>query len=646
VAHQSLYRRYRPRRFGEVRGQDHVIRALRNAVATDTVGHAYLFSGPRGTGKTSTARILAKALNCEDLHDGEPCCECESCVEMEAGRSFDLFELDAASNNGVDAIRDLVERASVGSPGRTKVYILDEVHMLSTAASNALLKTLEEPPGHVTFVLATTDPQKVLPTVRSRTQHYDFQLLSAQELTDYVRWIAQDAPLDIDEESVAYVVRQGRGSARDTLSALDQVVAAGGVVTRVAPVDRLLQAIADHDSGGAVLAVSDALALGNDPRVLADRLLAELRDAFLLSLGVEVTHLVDADRDRLGEWAARLGTATLTRAMEAVGSATVDMRNAADPRVPLDVALVRLCTPPGTPSTGGNADAGVIADLVRRIEILEQAAAGGDTPADRPAAPRPAAPPRRGPGASPVEPDADADASTGSGGPAAARAALGAVRAAREKRSVDERSSKPVSGTTRRPPTPPSPRVDPGRPAAAEPAPDRTTPATVPTPGSGSSPDRDALTLAFGDVVLPSLRGVAKSVYSGGRFVTVTERGAVFEVENAPTRERAEKYRGDVEAALSAHFGVPVTLVLSDAMEPIDHGPVAGTPTQPFAGQRSGDGTDDTNTDGTDDTDTDDESAIIDVHDLEDADVAATGVEKLTQAFPGAVLVEGPDGAG
>lgn len=655
MAHQSLYRRYRPRRFGEVRGQDHVIRALRNAVETDTVGHAYLFSGPRGTGKTSTARILAKALNCEDLHDGEPCCECESCVEMEAGRSFDLFELDAASNNGVDAIRDLVERASVGSPGRTKVYILDEVHMLSTPASNALLKTLEEPPGHVCFVLATTDPQKVLPTVRSRTQHYDFQLLSAQELTDYVHWIAQDAPLDIDEESVAYVVRQGRGSARDTLSALDQVVAAGGVVTRVAPVDRLLRAIADHDSGGAVLAVSDALALGNDPRVLADRLLAELRDAFLLSLDVEVTHLVDTDSDRLGEWARTLGTPTLTRAMEAVGSATVDMRNAADPRVPLDVALVRLCTTPSKSGGETTADAGIVADLVRRIEILERAAAGGDTPADRPAAPPPtatvpAAPPRRGPGTSPVEPDADADASTGSGGPAAARAALGAVRAAREKRTVDERPVKPVSGTTRHPPTPPAPRVDPGRPATAEPAPDRTTPATVPAPGSGSSPDRDALTLAFGDVVLPSLRGVAKSVFGGGRFVTVTERGAVFEVENAPTRERAEKYRGDVEAALSAHFGVPVTLVLSDAMDPIAHGPVGGTSTQPSAGQRSGEGSDDTDTDtdtdDADDTDTDDESAIIDVHDLEDADVAATGVEKLTQAFPGAVLVEGPDGAG
>ena len=146
MAYQSLYRRYRSRRFGEVKGQDQVTRALRNAVREDRVGHAYLFSGPRGTGKTSTARILAKALNCTNLQDGEPCCECESCLAIEAGTSYDLQELDAASNNKVENVRDLIERVALGSPGRTKVYILDEVHMLSPGASNALLKTLEEPP--------------------------------------------------------------------------------------------------------------------------------------------------------------------------------------------------------------------------------------------------------------------------------------------------------------------------------------------------------------------------------------------------------------------------------------------------------------------------------------------------------------------
>src|SRR6266508_2368940 len=220
MAHQSLYRRYRPRRFGELRGQDHVVRVLRNAVRDDRVGHAYLFSGPRGTGKTSAARILAKVLNCERPVDGEPCCECPSCLAVEAGTSYDVHELDAASNNGVDAMRDLIDKASLGTPGRSKVYILDEVHMLSKAAEAALLKTLEEPPPHVVFVLATTDPQKISPTIKSRTQHLDFRLLPAEVLAEHVRYVIADAGLDVPDAVVDAVVRQGAGSARDTLSAL------------------------------------------------------------------------------------------------------------------------------------------------------------------------------------------------------------------------------------------------------------------------------------------------------------------------------------------------------------------------------------------------------------------------------------------
>jgi len=165
MAYQSLYRRYRPRRFSDVRGQTTVVQALRNAVRDERVGHAYMFSGPRGTGKTSTARILAKALNCENLTDGEPCGVCEICEAIDAGTSYDVQELDAASNNKVEHVRDLISRVALGSPGRTKVYILDEVHMLTKEASAALLKTLEEPPDHVVFVLATTDPQKLPVTV-------------------------------------------------------------------------------------------------------------------------------------------------------------------------------------------------------------------------------------------------------------------------------------------------------------------------------------------------------------------------------------------------------------------------------------------------------------------------------------------------
>src|SRR4026207_2358553 len=211
MATQSLYRRYRPRRFSELRGQEHVVRALRNAVINHREGQAYLFSGPRGTGKTSSARILAKVLNCANPRDGEPVARAAPCRAGERGTSYDVHELDAASNNGVDAMRDLIEKASLGTPGRHKVYILDEVHMLSKAAEAALLKTLEEPPPHVVFVLATTDPQKVSDTIRSRTQHLQFHLLPMDVLEQHIRWLAADAGIDVTDAAVQAVLQQGGG---------------------------------------------------------------------------------------------------------------------------------------------------------------------------------------------------------------------------------------------------------------------------------------------------------------------------------------------------------------------------------------------------------------------------------------------------
>jgi DNA polymerase-3 subunit gamma/tau len=700
VAHQSLYRRYRPRRFSEVRDQDHVVRALRNAVDGGTVGHAYLFSGPRGTGKTTTARLLAKALNCTDLRDGEPCCECESCLSMEAGRSFDLVELDAASNRKLEEMKTLLASVAVGSPGHRKVYLLDEVHQLTDHASAALLKTLEEPPAGVVFVLATTDPQKVLPTIRSRTQHYEFQLLSAAELEAYVRWVVADAGLDVDEASIAHVVRAGRGSARDTLSALDQVVAAGGVVERAQPVEDLLGALADSDTGAAVAAVADALGQGSEPRTLAEAFVATLRDVFLVSLAVPVPHLVEDDRERLSDWARRLGTPRLTAAMEAVGAAQVEMRQAADPRVPLEVALIRLTAAAADDSLDG---------LRRRIERLEAALESGGGAAVPPsgAAPRPRPEPagaaRPAPAAatgSAATPATDAPAtadtpSTPGARPApAARAGRGAGQRGQAGDGAPSRPAAPG-------PPPPRPRRPgapaPARPAAAAPpegsapaasapgtpapGPEPSTPAGPPpsgaTGGAGASggaaaapaggapaggPDREALTVAFGDAVLPTLKGVAKAIYSTGRFVAVVPEGAVFALENAPARDRAEKYRATVEQALAGHFGAPVKLVLVDEAGAARYGspgaadrggPGAAPPpagrVAPSGGpdraarpaQGAPAGADPSSSTAAADDDVED----IDVSQLEDAtDVAVSGIDKLTEAFPGSVLLDEDEG--
>ncbi|MGK2948601.1 MAG: DNA polymerase III subunit gamma/tau, partial [Acidimicrobiales bacterium] len=370
--YQALYRRYRSKRFSDQRGQDHVMRALRTAVAEDRVGHAYLFSGPRGTGKTSTARILAKVLNCENPKDGEPDGTCPNCVAVDEGRIVDwLLELDAASNNGVANIRDLIDRIPLGTSGNRKVVILDEVHMLSTGASNALLKSLEDPPSHVVFILATTDPQKVLPTIRSRTQHFEFHLLPAEELADHVRFVIADAGLELGEDAVEHVVRAGGGSARDTLSALDQVAAMGGVVHEGQPVDAILHAVVERDAGAALVAVAEAASAGRDPRALGEVLIGRLRDAFLAKMGAPDRHLPGADLERASELGDALGAAGLTRALEVLGEALVELAKKPDPRIVLEVALVRLCRP--------DADRSLDA-VLERLDRLERGQSSAPAP--------------------------------------------------------------------------------------------------------------------------------------------------------------------------------------------------------------------------------------------------------------------------
>jgi len=372
----ALYRRYRPGRFAELRGQDHVVRALQGAVKNSRVVHAYLFSGPRGTGKTTAARVLAKALNCEHPVDGDACDQCPSCVAITQGSSLDVTELDAASNNGVDDIREITAGAWHQTPGRWKVYIFDEVHQLSKAASAALLKTLEEPPSHVVFVLATTDPHKVLPTIRSRTQHLEFRLISGETLNSLLHEVREAAGLAADEETLEAAVRLGRGSARDALSALDQLVATGST-REVGPVfDALLEALADADAVAALCALSQLNSQGWDPEQLAENFAAEVRQVFLLQVAPEVADAVDQDRERLTAWGQRLGLARTVRILETFGRSMRDMKSAPEKIAVVEVALVRLVRPELDHS---------IEALDERLSRLERGATAVSTPSPPPA---------------------------------------------------------------------------------------------------------------------------------------------------------------------------------------------------------------------------------------------------------------------
>ncbi len=413
----SLYRRFRPGRFVEMRGQEHVVRALRGAVANGRVSHAYLFSGPRGTGKTTTARILAKALNCESPADGDACNVCTSCVAITRGSSLDVIELDAASNNGVDDVRDIVAGAWHGSPGSWKVYIVDEVHQLSKAASAALLKTLEEPPAHVVFVLATTDPHKVLPTIRSRTQHLEFRLFPAETLASLLRDVSDAAELSADEATVEAAVRLGRGSARDALSALDQLLATGAVAEARPTFDGLLEGVAQSDAVATLSALASLVGEGWDPEQLAEGLAGEVRQVFLLQVAPRVADAVDADRARLVDWGERLGLARTVRVLETVGRAIREMKSAPDKVVILEVALVRLVRPEL------DATYEALEERLGRLERELRAAPGPSDPSLAPAPPRrpigqsagtapeasPSSPPPPAPAVAPAPPPSDGE---------------------------------------------------------------------------------------------------------------------------------------------------------------------------------------------------------------------------------------------
>ncbi|HEV8625672.1 MAG TPA: DNA polymerase III subunit gamma/tau [Acidimicrobiia bacterium] len=552
MAFQSLYRKHRPQTFGELVGQEAVSTALRNAVRESRVGHAYLFSGPRGTGKTTTARLLAKALNCtgdrSGLAPGEPCNGCPSCLEITAGTSMDVVELDAASNRGVGEMRALLERVAYRSAGGArKVYIVDEVHMLTKEASTALLKTLEEPPDHVIFVLATTDPQMVLPTIRSRTQHFEFSLLPADRLAAHLAEIAGREGVEADPEALATIARRAGGSARDALSLLDQALAYGEGQLRPEQIAALfggtatsaraaiVDALASGDVAGLLERVDDLLGAGVDARTLADDLLRYLREVFLVlsSPGRVRLETPEEERAELAAQGEALGPAAVVRALETLGEAAIEIRRAPDPRLVLEVTLVRLA----------RRDVSSLEALTERVARLERALDAvlrGDTPQ----------PPGRGALASgastpassqPHPPQPAAESSPAR--PAGPKAALGALR-----------KSAPA----------------PEPPASAPPAP---TPVTkeepIPAASDGEGPlSLDDVTAAWAKAVegfKPKLKAMAKEAHPvriEGDLITVGLPSR-FEKVHLPTITGES---ATVTAALSDLLGrkVRLNVVLDD----------------------------------------------------------------------------------
>ena len=410
----ALYRRYRPETFADVIGQEHVTEPLMQALRTGRVGHAYLFSGPRGCGKTTSARILARCLNCEQGPTPTPCGTCDSCVALARGGSgsVDVIEIDAASHGGVDDARDLRERASYGpAQSRFKVYIIDEAHMVTPQGFNALLKIVEEPPEHVKFVFATTEPEKVIGTIRSRTHHYPFRLVPPAKLTAYLEQLSAQEGVAVAPGVLGFVTRAGGGSVRDSLSVLDQLIAGSGDegvtyegaaallgFTSVELLDATIDALAARDAGAVFAQVDKVIESGQDPRRFAMDLLERLRDLIIVAAvpdgAAQVLRGVPEDQlDRMRGQQSRFGPGTLSRAADIVNAGITEMTGATSPRLQLELICARILLP------GASGESGYAARLDRIERHLD---AGGGVPAGpRPSMP---APPAQAPAAAQAPP--------------------------------------------------------------------------------------------------------------------------------------------------------------------------------------------------------------------------------------------------
>lgn len=481
----ALYRRYRPETFQEVIGQDHVTEPLRAALAANRVNHAYLFSGPRGCGKTTSARILARALNCAQAPISDPCGECDSCRDLARGGpgSIDVIEIDAASHGGVDDARDLREKAFFAPVrDRYKVYIIDEAHMVTTQGFNALLKLVEEPPPHLRFIFATTEPDKVLPTIRSRTHHYPFRLIPPRLLSDYLTQLAGEEGVAIEPAALPLVVRAGAGSARDTLSVLDQLLGGAGtdgVTHKLASdllgftpdslLDEVIEAFATRDGAAVFSVVDKVVETGQDPRRFTEDLLRRLRDLVIVTAvpDAPATGLIDVSEDageRLVAQAARFGAIELSRAADIVAAGLTEMRGATAPRLLLELLCARVLLPGADHTSDG---------VMARLERLERRM-------DVTAAPH-AAPPAASPQA--AQPQAAPQAATQTAPPRTEPSTPAAVRdepAPPPPMPTGASTGAPATALDCPPPPPPMPT---GAPApAAAPAPAHQAPPVVAEP--------------------------------------------------------------------------------------------------------------------------------------------------------------------
>lgn len=398
MSYTALYRKFRPDSFQDVKGQDAIVRTLKNQIRAQRIGHAYLFCGTRGTGKTTVAKILAKAVNCEHPIDGNPCNECETCKAIAAGNSMNVIEIDAASNNGVDNIREIREEVAYSpTSGKYKVYIIDEVHMLSIGAFNALLKTLEEPPSYVIFILATTEAHKIPITILSRCQRYDFKRIARTTIVDRLRELMDEEQVEVEDKALRYIAKKGDGSMRDALSLLDQCIAfyLGEKLTYEHVLDvlgavdtdefsKLLREVLDGDVTQVILHLENMIMQGRDLTQLVNDFTWYLRNLLLLKSSDNMEDVLDVSAEnleQLKEEAAMVRDDTLMRYIRIFSELQNQIKYAGSKRVMLEVALIKLCRPQM------EQDQLSVLERVRRLEkqlasgvVVRQQDTGGYTP--------------------------------------------------------------------------------------------------------------------------------------------------------------------------------------------------------------------------------------------------------------------------